>query len=79
MCQLENGPHLPGDQTRGLLDGRKYLKYVCIVEAIRIMSGHIRTLGMSAFQNILASYIPLNLCIEIIGLERDTINQVTWG
>lgn len=43
------------------------------------MSGHIRTLGMSAFQNILAFYILLNLCIEIIGLERDTINQVTGG
>lgn len=34
---------------------------------------------MSAFQNILAFYIPLNLCSEIIGLEKDTTNQVTGG
>lgn len=34
------------------------------------MAGHIRTLGMSAFQNILACHVPLNLWVEIIGLER---------
>lgn len=70
MHQLENGPRLPGDQIPGLPDGRKYLKYLRVIEAIKIMSGHIRTLGMSAFQNILAFYVPLNLWIEVIGLER---------
>lgn len=79
MCQLENGPHLPGNQILGLPDGQKYLKYACIIEVIGIMSGHIRTLGMSVFQNIRAFHVPLKLWVEVIGLERDGMSQVTRG
>ena len=61
MCQLANGPQLPGDQILGLPDGRKYLEYVCILKVSRIMVGHIRIVAMSVFQNILAFYVLSNI------------------